>query len=242
MDFLSNLTNLYSKIKNENPYASFFTGDFNGHLLCWWSDGDTMAEGREIENLLSSRSHSQLISEPTSFVPNKTPSCIDLVITDQAKLVIDSGTRTSLDSFCHHQITYYKVNVNIPPYPHSERNIWYYHRANTTLLKRSMYSFPWLQHLNYKPGSYWQVKTFTNFILTDFIPNVIKRIVPRDSPWKTKPLQTLLNMKNRLFKNYKRHRYKPEYKVRLDNFRKFCQEAVEIAKLNYLTNIGKQIK
>ena len=30
MDFLSNFTNLYSKIKNENPYASFFTGDFNG--------------------------------------------------------------------------------------------------------------------------------------------------------------------------------------------------------------------
>ena len=29
--FLSNFTNLYSKIKNENPYASFFTGDFNGH-------------------------------------------------------------------------------------------------------------------------------------------------------------------------------------------------------------------
>ena len=36
--FLSNFTNLYSKIKNENPYASFFTGDFNGH-----SSGGPMA-------------------------------------------------------------------------------------------------------------------------------------------------------------------------------------------------------
>ena len=33
--FLSNFTNLYSKIKNENPYASFFTGDFNGHSQFW---------------------------------------------------------------------------------------------------------------------------------------------------------------------------------------------------------------
>ena len=34
--FLSNFTNLYSKIKNENPNASFFTGDFNGHSQFWW--------------------------------------------------------------------------------------------------------------------------------------------------------------------------------------------------------------
>ena len=102
MDFLSNFTNLYSKIKNENPYASFFTGDFNGHSQLWWPDGDTTAEGKEIENLLSSLSLSQLISEPTNFEANKNPSCIDLVITDQPNLVLDSGTRASLDSFCHH--------------------------------------------------------------------------------------------------------------------------------------------
>ena len=44
----------------------------------------------------------------------------------------------------------------------------------------------------------------------------------------------MLNRKNRPFKNYKRHGYKLEGKVRLDNFRKECQEAVEVAKLNYL--------
>ena len=95
MDFLSNFTNLYSKIKNENPHSSFFTGDFNGHSQFWWPDGDTTPEGREIEILLTSLGLSQLISEPTNFEPNKNPSCIDLVITDQPNLVIDSGTRTS---------------------------------------------------------------------------------------------------------------------------------------------------
>ena len=63
--FLSNFTNLYSKIKNENPYASFFTGDFNGYSQFWWSDGDTTSECREIANLISSLNLSQLISEPT---------------------------------------------------------------------------------------------------------------------------------------------------------------------------------
>ena len=70
-------------------------------------------------------------------------------------------------------------------------------------------------------------------IMTNFIPNEIKIIVPRDPPWITKPLKTMLNRKNRLFKNYKRHGYKPEDNVRLDNFRRECQEAVEVAKLNY---------
>ena len=41
----------------------------------------------------------------------------------------------------------------------------------------------------------------------------------------------MLNRKNRFFKNYKRHGYNLEDKVRLDNFRKECQEAVETAKL-----------
>ena len=79
----------------------------------WWPDGDTTAEGREIENLIGSLGLSQLISEPTNFDPNKNPSFIDLVINDQPNLVLDSGTRASLDSCCHHQITYCKVNFNI---------------------------------------------------------------------------------------------------------------------------------
>ena len=77
--------------------------------------------------------------------------------------------------------------------------------------------------------------------MTNFIPNEIKGIVPRDPPWIMKPLKTMLYRKNRLFKNCKKHGYKSKDNVRLDNFRKECQEAVEIAKLNYLTNIGNKL-
>ena len=45
-----------------------------------------------------------------------------------------------------------------------------------------------------------------------------------------KTLKTMLNRKNRFFQNYKRHGYKLEDKVRLDNFRKVRQETVENAK------------
>ena len=136
----------------------------NGHSQFWWSEGDTTVEGREIENLLSSLGLSQLISEPTNFEPNKNPSCIDLVTTDQPNLVLDSGTCASLDSFCRHQITYCTVNFNISPPPPFERRIWHYHRAET-LLKRSMCRFPWVQHLNTNQDPNWQVQTFTKMFM-----------------------------------------------------------------------------
>ena len=77
--------------------------------------------------------------------------------------------------------------------------------------------------------------------MSNFIPNVIKRFVPRDPPWITKPIKTLLNKKNRLFKNYKKHGYKREDRDRPDTFRMECRQAVEFAKLTYLKNLGNKV-
>ena len=209
----------------------------------WWPDGDTTLDGMEIENLLTSLDLSQIISEPTNFEPNKNPSCIDLFITDQPNLFLSCGTRASLDSYCHHQIIYCKVNFRIPP-PPFWRKIWHFNRANLAAIKKSMTSFPWRQHLNINTDPNWQVKTFTGIflnIMSNYIPNETKIFVPRDPPWITKPLKTLLNRKNRLFKNYKKHRYKNEDKVKLDAFRIECQNAVEAAKSSYLKNMGNKV-
>ena len=80
------------KIKVEIPFTVFCTGDFNDHPQFWWPDRDTTPEDTEIENLLTSLGLSQVISEPTNFEPNKNPSCIDLVITDQPNLILDNVT------------------------------------------------------------------------------------------------------------------------------------------------------
>ena len=248
--FLSNFKNLHSKIQGENPSATFFTGDFNAPSQFWWPDGDTTPEGMEIENFLTSLGLSQIISEPTNFEPSKNPPppppppSIDLIIPDQPKIILDSGTRASLDSFCHHQIIYCKVNFRIPSPTPFERTIWHFNRANRAAIKRSMTNFPWSQHLNINTNPNWQVKTFNSIflnIMSQFIPNEIKKFVPRDPPWITKSLKCMLNRKNRLFKNYKRHGYKEEDKVRLLAFRIECQKAVETAKLSYLTNMGNTL-
>ena len=85
-----------------------------------------------------------------------------------------------------------------------------------------MTSFPWRQHLNANTDPNWQVKTFTDTflnIMLNFIPNETKRFIPRNPPWITQSLKTMLNRKNRHFNNYKRHGYKAQDKVRLDAFR-----------------------
>ena len=65
--FLNDLENLYTKIKYENPYAMFFTGDFNAHSQNWWPEGNTNNEGIAIENLSSALDLNQIIREPTNF-------------------------------------------------------------------------------------------------------------------------------------------------------------------------------
>ena len=64
---------------------------------------------------------------------------------------------------------------------------------------------------------------------------------PCDPPWITKPIQSMLNRKKRLFTNYKKHRYKDEGKVMLDAFRTECQNVVVTAKLTYLKNLGNKV-
>ena len=68
-DFKSNLKNLHDKINTEKPFASFYTGDFNGHSKFWWESGVTTPEGKEIEELFTSLNLSQVISEPKNFQP-----------------------------------------------------------------------------------------------------------------------------------------------------------------------------
>ena len=129
--------------------------------------GDTTPEGTKMEKRFTKLGLSQLITEPTNIEPHKNPSCIDLVVTDQPNIILDSGTRASLDSYCHHQIVHCKINFRIPPPLPFDRKIWHFNRANSAAIKRSMTNFPWPQQLNMNTDHNWKVKIF----------------VPRDPPW-----------------------------------------------------------
>ena len=127
---------------------------------------------------------SQVMSESTNFEPNKTPSYID-----QPNLILDSGTRDSLDPYCHLQIIYCEVNFRIHPPPSLDRKI---------LVERIQLPLNevWPVFHGINTDNNWQVKTFTDIflnIMSNYIPNETKRFVPCDPPWITKPLKTMLN-------------------------------------------------
>ena len=208
------------------------------------SDGDTNAEGREIESLCSKLGLHQLIKEPTNFTPNKNPSCIDLIFTDQPNLVIESGTRPSLDNFCHHQMTHCRLNFQPPPPPSYSRRIWHFNRANVDSIRRSVFLFPWSNHFSDNLDPNWQVEQFNEILLnimSNFIPNETIKIKPRDPPWITRAIKSLLNKQSRLFRNYKKHGYKNLDKIRLESFSEECRKSIEKAKESYLQNIGFRI-
>ena len=77
--------------------------------------------------------------------------------------------------------------------------------------------------------------------MTNFVPSETKRFVPRNPPWITRSLKNMLNRKNRLYKNYKKHRYKDDDKVMLDIFRCECHQAVGDAKTSYLADLGNKV-
>ena len=243
-DFLENFKSLHTNILSEKPYAIFYTGDFNGHSKFWWPQGDTTPEGKSIEEAFSALNLSQVISEPTNFTPNKNPSCIDLLVTDQPNLILDSGTRPSLDPKCHHQIVYGKINLKVPPPPPTERKIWHYNKANTDAIKNSMKHFPWAQHFRLNPDPNWQVKSFTEIflnIMSNFIPNEVKKSVPRDPPWIDKNLKQMLKKKDKHYRNYKKHGYREEDKTTLEVLRTECKQSIEAAKNTYLEKLANSL-
>ena len=107
-----------------------------------------------------------------------------------------------------------------------------------------MKQFPWEQHLNLNPDPNWQVKEFTKVVLnimSNCIPHEIKKVLPRDSPWITKPLKAMIRRKNRLYKAYKKHGFQIDDGNRLDNFRLECQKAIDTAKHKYMTCLGNKL-
>lgn len=233
--FIQKFENLYLKIKSENPYMMLFAGDFNAHSHTWWSEGDNNYEGIHLANMISDLNMTQIISEPTHFRENSKPSCIDLIISDQPNLILDSGVRPSLDPSCKHQITFCKINFKIPPLPVYARKIWHFSRAKTNLIRRAISEFPWEARLARIPNPNCQVellnKTILN-IMSNFVPSKITKIKPFESKWLTRNIKNMLRKQNRLYRKYKRNGFKNDEKEIVDRFRENVPGKLKIPNKN----------
>ena len=141
-EFADNLQLLSERTSNLKPFLTVVLGDFNTESSNWYKYDKTTCEGSKIDAATSEFGLQQLIKKPTHILGNSS-SCIDLILTSHANLVMDSGVHPSLHSNCYYQITYAKFNLKIVYPPPSEGEIWHYQNANTDQIRKAVEQFSW---------------------------------------------------------------------------------------------------
>ena len=179
-------------------------GDFNCRSTQWWENDSENMEGTLFEQTTADIGFHQLISEPTHLVGD-SKSCIDLIFTDHTNLIIDCGVHPSLHSHCHHQIIYGRLsvsNISLPPYT---RRIWHYDKADFAAIRKCIEMFKWHEHLDKISCPNEQVKLPNEVLLniySNFIPNQIRTINPRQAPWITQAIRKFLRKESHAYKNF----------------------------------------
>ena len=244
-DFLTNFENMYEQMSSEKPYATFFTGDINGHTQEWYPEGDTNAEGIKLDELFTKISLSQIIDEPTHFFRDDcTPSCIDIILTDQPNLVLESGCRPSLDPAVKHNITFCKLNFKIPPPPKFTRKIYHYCRAQTEALNKSLHDFPWTEQLKNLPNPTHQVRLLnqtTLNIISNFVPNEEKTFRPSEPPWLNRSIKIRLRKHNKLYRKSKENGFTEGDNAIVEESKSQINELILDAKEKYLQSQGAEL-
>ena len=193
-----------SKLHAENPFGIIIMGDFNCRSTQWWENDIENNEGKLFEPVTSDLGLHQMISEPTHLVED-SKSCIDLILTDQPNLIIESGVHQSLHEHCHHKIVHGKLSVSYIALPSYTQKIWYYDKADFVAIMKSIEMFKWHEHLDKIKCPNEQVKLLNEVLLniySNFIPNQTKTIRPRQLPWITQAVKKFLRKKNHAYKTF----------------------------------------
>ena len=86
----------FDQIRRERCHSLVLTGDFNCRSSQWWDEDTEYPEGIALDELIEINNLYQLIDEPIN-IRGESMSCIDLIITDQPNIFIESGVHPSLD-------------------------------------------------------------------------------------------------------------------------------------------------
>ena len=123
-------------------------------------------------------------------------------------MVIESGIHFSLHSSCNHQIVFAKFNLKVCyPLPYS-RKVWHFKEAKTDLIRRALNDFN-------------RERAFSNTnvngkvcIFNKSVLNVLSNLIShetilcndKDLPWLNSRIKSLLQAKNKFFKNYRKNK------------------------------------
>ena len=118
------------------------TGDLNCRSSKWWQGDTDNEEGKVFEPFTSDLGLHQLISEPTHIMGD-SKSCIDVIFIDQPNMFLQPGVHPTLQEQCHHQIVYGELCITNQIPPPYRRRIWFYNRADSHAIQKSIQIFNW---------------------------------------------------------------------------------------------------
>ena len=117
---------------------------FSARSSAWCKYDISNNEGVQIDSVTSIHDREHLIYKPVHIISNSS-SCIDLIFTNQANLVVDSGTHPSLLPNCHHQIIHCKINFQVEYPPPYQRHVWHYAKASKDTILSALKFTKWYQ-------------------------------------------------------------------------------------------------
>ena len=149
--FLSRLELVIEHMRHEKPDCIILPGDFDSKEKQWWPDEEETNEGVLLNQLIEGFSMTQLIDQPTHISANSS-SLIDLIITDQVDMFVDSGLLLSpRDKSLHEIIIYDKLNLADPLPPPYKRRVWDYNETNHNLINETLSDTNWEAFLKTLP-------------------------------------------------------------------------------------------
>ena len=174
------------------------TGDVNCRNSSWYIGDPVTPQGAPVEALRSFYGLNQLIKTPTHLLQNSA-TCIDLVITNQAHLVMESGVHSSVNSTYHHEIVFAKLNLKVEYPPPNERVFWDYSGADKVSINRATNAKD-LDELFANKTVESQVSELNDLLLnisSNCIPNKTFLCDDKDPPWMTNGIETAIGMKKK---------------------------------------------
>ena len=222
------------------PSLSVIADDYNARSSYWRCKDINAKEGANLYSLTSSNGFYQLINEPMHIQANSS-SCIDLLLTDQPKLSMNSEVHSSLHPNCHHHIVHSRFNLNIYYPPQYQRLIWDYKKADSTKIRKALDAVNWERLFNKKDLNA-QVISLNETILNTFrnyVPNIT--VDDKDPVWMNEIIKSKMKAKNKLYKQYiKNGRYESDF-VFIESLVNEINELISNAKNLYYVNLAKKL-
>ncbi len=165
----------------------------------WWADDLEHPEGSVLDELIETNNLCQLIDEATK-IREQSMSCIDLIVTDQPNLFVNSGVHSYLDEHCQHHIIYGKLNISVLYPTPFKRKVWDYSKANIRNIRDKIDSKDWNSKLSHhNPEDMFNIFTKTlSFIISDKVQKQVIRCSDKDQPWISREIKTAIKRKHRV--------------------------------------------